>query len=342
MAKIKRFLASLLSVIMLLQMMPVSAIAEGVFYSNVEKGADYYKVVFQDENGTSVTTQYVMSGETLILPEDLSKEQHKFLGWYVGDEQVTADTAVTADMTVTARFEEIALYTVHVKYVLENDENVEVADPVTRSYTADDAADSITSPASVLYGEQLLYPDQAAVDVDPSTLSQTETTILVRYAVADATYSVEHYALRMVTGENGEVSFTKDDATLLQTQEGFAGTVGSKVFPEPLSIEHYEFAEAEELTLAAANNVAKVYYRPLLYTLTYNTQGGSYVEPKTGYYNTKVAVYSEGERQLTCGKTEHTHDPMPTRDGWYNGQVNGCYTWRKSGFFEPGYWALTC
>lgn len=56
MAKIKRFLASLLSVIMLLQMMPVSAIAEGVFYSNVEKGADYYKVVFQDENGTSVTT----------------------------------------------------------------------------------------------------------------------------------------------------------------------------------------------------------------------------------------------------------------------------------------------
>ncbi len=345
MAKIKRFLASLLSVIMLLQMMPVSAIAEGVFYSNVEKGADYYKVVFQDKDGTLVTTQYVMGGETLILPEDLSKEQHKFLGWYVGDEQVTADTAVTADMTVTARFEEIALYTVHVKYVLENDENEEVADPVTRSYTADDAADSITSPASVLYGEQLLYPDQAVVDVDPSTLSQTETTILVHYAVADATYSVAHYALRMVTGENGEVSFTKDDATLLQTQEGFAGTVGSKVFPEPLPIEHYEFAEAEELTLAAENNVAKVYYRPLLYTLTYNTQGGSYVEPKTGYYNTEVAVYSVSEEsEFTCTKVEHTHTAQPTYDGSW-GDKSGCWSWKwtSSGIFQ-GYWSwqLSC
>lgn len=62
MANRRRFLAILLSLLMLLQALPMSALAEGwnVARSNIEEGATYHTVTFKVEDA-SVATQLIES-----------------------------------------------------------------------------------------------------------------------------------------------------------------------------------------------------------------------------------------------------------------------------------------
>ena len=72
MANRRRFLATLLSLLMLLQALPMSALAEGwnVARSNTEEGATYHTVTFE-VGDTAVATQLIESGEMVsTFPED--------------------------------------------------------------------------------------------------------------------------------------------------------------------------------------------------------------------------------------------------------------------------------
>ena len=116
----KRFVAILLTILMVLEMLPVNALAAGWArtYSNVESGSTYHKVTFE-ANGSVVAEQYVESGATLVLPESPSAEGKSFTGWVDSNKNpVTASTTVSGNMTVTAVFEDISVFTVKVKYVL--------------------------------------------------------------------------------------------------------------------------------------------------------------------------------------------------------------------------------
>ncbi|MCI5583877.1 MAG: InlB B-repeat-containing protein, partial [Anaeroplasma sp.] len=133
MANKKRFLAIVLSLVLVLQMLPTSALGV-TFYSARLSGATYYQVDFF-ASGEKVATQYVESGETLTLPEAPTAAGKSFTGWKdAAGNKVTSDTTVSGDMTVTAVFEDISVYTVTVKYVLADDQTVEVAQMVQRQY----------------------------------------------------------------------------------------------------------------------------------------------------------------------------------------------------------------
>lgn len=197
MATRRRFLAVLLTIVMLLQALPTAALADVLtFTSNTVEGSDYHKVEFQDDEGSVLATQYVENGANLVMPEDPAKEGNNFVGWFYGEEQVTAQTPVSANMTVIAEFAPIAVYTVTVNYLLKEDQTSKVAESVVRSYTADDATDEIISPAAVqVEGKGTLYPEQASVTVNPSTLTQAETVYNVYYINANAEYTIEYYAM---------------------------------------------------------------------------------------------------------------------------------------------------
>ena len=351
MATRRRFLAVLLTIVMLLQALPTAALADVLtFTSNTVEGSTYHKVEFQDDEGSVLATQYVENGANLVMPEDPAKEGNKFVGWFYGEEKVTAQTPVSADMTVKAKFAPITVYTVTVNYLLKEDQTSKVAESVVRSYTADDAEDEIISPAAVqVEGKGTLYPEQASVTVNPSTLTQEETVYNVYYINANAEYTIEYYAMAQSVDDQQNVIFVQEGATKIEGVEPTTGNgvVGQYPNVDAAEIPHYEFVEADAPQLVAgSDNVVKLYYRPEAYTLRYDSQGGSYVAPKTGYYNTEVVVFDvdPGEQTKVCGYNyEHKHTAKPSSDGAYDGEVVGCYKWTEHWFFGTYYsWDKNC
>lgn len=342
----KRFLAILLSIVMLFQAMPMQMLAEGIaLFSNVVEGETYYEVKFvvRGTEGESVAaTQYVLDGNGLSFPQNPAKSGYAFVGWFAS-ENVDADgtviggaspiengTTVSADVTYVAGFIPIETYTVTIEYLYrDEDGNVSsVADKVIRSYTSADEPETIKSPTSAKIGEgfELVYPEDTEITINPAELTQ-DKTIPVYYYLPNAKYSVNHYALPNNEGGENELLFTQE----------LEGRAGAHIKPSEMNetvysdAKHYIYDSASgEITLKAGEdpaNVINVYYTRRNYTLSYNSQGGSYVAPQTVPYGKDVTVYStttneipgETTTSLTCGLPIHTH----TRNGW-----NSCYDWR--------------
>lgn len=333
MAKMKRFMAMLMAMLMILQVMPVEAMAEGIEglksrVSNVIAGSTFYTLTFtvEGEDGNNdVITQYVEAGHTPVLPEAPAKEGYTFAGWFVEDTQVTDKTPITSDMAAVARFTSIATVTVTVNYVAE-DGTTPVADPTIREYLANGAdAEVITCPAEVVHKGVTLYPEQTSVTVNADLLNKAvdgAVTVTVKYAQADAQYTVQHWALKPEYASYEGLTITAENietyCTLIGSEEK-RGASGATVTPNPLTgdaFDHYDFDHAKSIVLdKSEKKTVNVFYIPKTYTLTYNTQGGSYVAPKTGRYNSEVEVYT-----TEAGADVIT--PMPTKtgyvfDGWY-------------------------
>lgn len=98
-------------------------------------------------------------------------------------------------------------------------------------------------------------------------------------------------------------------------------------------------ASVDQQVIAASGTVVYVDYTRNTYFLTYNTNGGSYVQSKSGVYGATVDVYSS--KVKTCTREEHTHSAEPTESAWRNqGNTIGCYTSEQSGWSWK--WVLTC
>ncbi len=311
----KRILSMLLALLLMFQIVPTSVLADGVaIVSNVLRGQTYHAVTFMNGD-TTVARQYVLSGGTLILPEAPTRDDHRFDGWTCNGAAVTSSTTVTSDMTVTAQFHRIARYTFLVDYVDAAGEKV--MDGVKYAYTEDDDLPTnaegvkyvtVVSPAVVEKEDYTLYPDKASVTF--YLQGDEEQTQTVTYAQANVDYTVEHYAMQKVGGDNGSVSFTREGATLIPgTTQTLSGLVGSWVMPSPLNLTHYVYMEEDELRLEAdaSRNVAKVYYAPVRYSLTYDTRGGSYIAPQVAHYGDEITVYTGRARYAA---------PAPTREGY--------------------------
>ncbi len=111
----RRFTALVLSLLMILQMMPVATLAEGLedrdsFTSETYAGSEYAKVIFKspgEEEGEYdlVASWNVEIGAALdALPEAPEIENYVFQGWMDGDTPVDEATIVTGDMELVAKY----------------------------------------------------------------------------------------------------------------------------------------------------------------------------------------------------------------------------------------------
>ena len=72
----------------------------------------YYTVTFDTDGGsTAPEAQTVESGKTAIKPDDPTKDEYGFAGWYNGEAAFDFSTAITADITLKAKWN-INIYTV--------------------------------------------------------------------------------------------------------------------------------------------------------------------------------------------------------------------------------------
>lgn len=270
--------------------------------TETETTSQSYTVTFYNEDSEITSTQIEAGTALTILPETPFKSGYRFDHWENAEthETVTADTIVTSDLTVKAVFTEISIYTVTVNYYYHNNSaNQDVTfDKEIFQLEERDTPYQITPPTSTevkreedstLTADAIYYPQEAVIELQLGDLAikdeldgniDGKVTINLQYVPYTAEYTV-HYMLKNLTG---------DDYTEIQSVTNH-GVLGSTVSPQVLSCDYaiFEKTEATKLTQSQGQNLY-VYYTRNSYTLSYNTNGGSYIPYQTGLYESKVSL----------------------------------------------------
>ena len=275
--------------------------------------------VFQNNNNEeeNVTTLHKKDGDKLAtLPAAPFKPGYIFDHWQnkVTGETVTADTVVNGDMTVEAVFNEIKIYTVTIEYYYHNstsDSDV-VFDKEIHQIEISDTPYHIIPPTSTnvskdddtnLEQDAIYYPEKAVVEITADQLENSidgKIDIKVKYVPASSKYTVR-YMLKDLDGEN---------YTEIKSVTAY-GALGSTVNAEVLSFDYATFEKTEPLELTQEEGQeVNVYYTRNSYNLTYEPNGGSYVDYQTGLYGETIDVT----------KTEPTRVGYDFK-GWYTDEA---------------------
>jgi len=270
--------------------------------TETETTSQSYTVTFYNDDSEITSTQIEAGTALTILPETPFKSGYRFDHWENAEthETVTADTIVTSDLTVKAVFTEISIYTVTVNYYYHNNSaNQDVTfDKEIFQLEERDTPYQITPPTSTevkreedstLTADAIYYPQEAVIELKSGDLAikdeldgniDGKVTINLQYVPYTAEYTV-HYMLK---------NLTDDDYTEIQSVTNH-GVLGSTVSPQVLSYDYaiFEKTEATKLTQSQGQNLY-VYYTRNSYTLSYNTNGGSYIPYQTGLYESKVSL----------------------------------------------------
>ena len=269
--------------------------------------ADFYtvKFVMLDSDNVEqeiVTLVDIAEGATIKdLPEEPFKSGYTFKHWM--DRKtgniVTADTPVTEDMVVEAIFEPISIYTIKVNYFYQNksaNQNV-VFDSETFQLDDSDIPYRITPPASTkvyrsddpsLPADAIYYPQQPLIEITQDQIAtlanQEDKTITIDLEFVPYTAEYDFvYLLKDLTG---------DGYTEIERVHAY-GILGSTVTAQILNYSYADFEKTDSVEITQRDGQElKVYYTRKSYTLSYQTNGGSYVEPQTGLYKEKLSISS--------------------------------------------------
>ena len=178
----KRFLAILLSVVMLLQAMPTNVLAAETLISNEVGNDTYHAVEFYraavDESGNPVladgvltyalvTTQLVKSGSDAVLPDIPDVDGYQTIGW----ERVPAaeGNTISADgVKYYARYSKIGKYTVTVQYVYADGSEASQSMSYDINIAEQAGMSPITVPVNAQVGFNVSAKDESGASVDVS------------------------------------------------------------------------------------------------------------------------------------------------------------------------------
>ena len=234
----------------------------------------YYEVVFkyEDKDGTlhTLTTQQIESGKAAVAPAAPEKDGYRFIGW---DKDFSN---VTADMEVTAQYSEIGA---KVKYqiIYQYTDGTVAAQPWVAEFEK-----------GVTYENTITSPQLEGFSVDQSTVTfsgkvETDQTITVTYTGTATTYTVKH----LLQNTDGK-TYTED------ASETIDGTTGTTTVAAARAYKGFTSQEvSQEKVNADGSTVVEIKYDRNSYRLTWNTDGGSYVEPSDILYGASITLPKE-------------------------------------------------
>jgi len=317
----KRLYALILAIAMLLQIAPMTAFADGLntTRSNPTGGDTYSKIIFY-VNGTSEIEMILENGIISVLPQDPYQEGYNFKEWNTQEDgngqKVTMGFTVSGTVNVYAIFEKIKIYEVTAEFFYKNaaGEN----HPFERqTFQFNTDTYTIDCPANI-YQDQtvtgntaqpIYYPNGTTITVNKSDYTEDDydadrnvytKTITKEYVPYTAEFTYV-YILKNLDGTESVIERVNDK-----------GVIDTNVTAPVKQYAHMTFLETTPVYIDKASGIEiNVYYTPDTVTLSYNTQGGSYIAPQTVAYGQNAAVT----------KT------VPTRTGyqftgWYD-QVEG-------------------
>ncbi|MBR5113768.1 MAG: InlB B-repeat-containing protein, partial [Oscillospiraceae bacterium] len=268
----------------------------------------YVRFVVLDDEGQELDrlAQYFRTaGEAIgTMPQDPFVAGKVFVKWVIQgtDTEVTAETVVEDSMTVVAVFRTIDVYRITVDYYYLNDNGAEVlfntdlleaeAHELDPAYIITAPSTTQTDPDQVANGP-IYYPETPTVSVTEADFnSDKECTVRIKYVPFTATYDFV-YLLKDLTG---------DGYTEIDRQANVHGVLNSYVTPTVKTYEHYtlEIAQGAQITQDGTSGVVGtgatdkqelvVKYARNDYTLSYETNGGTYVQGGTYKYGASAPV----------------------------------------------------
>ena len=234
----------------------------------------YYEVVFkyEDKDGTfhTLTTQQIESGKAAVAPAAPEKDGYRFIGW---DKDFSN---VTADMEVTAQYSEIGA---KVKYqiIYQYTDGTVAAQPWVAEFEK-----------GVTYENTITSPQLEGFSVDQSTVTfsgkvETDQTITVTYTGTATTYTVKH----LLQNTDGK-TYTED------ASETIDGTTGTTTVAAARAYKGFTAQEVNQAKVNAdGSTVVEIKYDRNSYRFTWNTDGGSYVEPSDILYDASITLPKE-------------------------------------------------
>ena len=228
---------------------------------------DKYTITFNTDGGNFIADKTVEWGETLNLPTP-TKTGYTFAGWYNGDTQFTATTMPKQSLTLTARWTANTDTAYKVEHYWQN-----LADD---GYTLHETENKTGTTGSTTAAAAKSYPGFTAGTVTQITIAADGSTVVrINYTRNSYTLTVDADNGTAVSEKSYKfgAAITKPSADPTKTGYTFDGW--DKTIPDTMP--------ANNLTVKAQWTINK-------YTITFNTDGGSKIDPITQNYGTKITA----------------------------------------------------
>ena len=220
-------------------------------------------------NGETLVTQTIQQGGSAVAPDAPLVSGQRFVRWD------TDFTNVQSDLTVTAVYEAITAKNMTVEYRY-SDGTQAAPSHVEQAVVGEPFHKTVPSPA--LDG---FTPDKAEVVFAVESVTE-DVTVVVTYSGAARNYTVKHLF------QNVEGAAYAEDEALRETLEG---TTGLDTAAQAKTVEGFTALPITQVKVASSGEtVVEVKYDRNSYLLTWNTDGGSYVEPQMLKYGAAVSA----------------------------------------------------
>ncbi len=218
--------------------------------------ANEYTITFETNGGSPVDPITQDYGTDVTAPNDPAKEGYTFVGW---DKEIPA-TMPAQDMIITAQWE-INEYTI----TFDTQGGTEIA-PITQDYGTD-----VTAPnAPAKEGYTFAGWDEEI----PATMPAEDMTITAQWKINEYTITFD----------------TQGGTTIAPITQDYGTDVTAPADPTK---EGYTFAGWDKeipATMPAKNMIITAQWDPNQYTITFDTKGGSAVDPITQDFGTDVTA----------------------------------------------------
>ncbi|HIT62984.1 MAG TPA: InlB B-repeat-containing protein, partial [Candidatus Ventrimonas merdavium] len=253
-----------------------------VLIGSIEDAEGYWHVEFKDGE-TPIANQMIPDGELAMEPAAPDHEGYIFVGW-LGSNGETLTDPITQDTVFTAQYQKIETCTITVEFeyadgtmaapaftaVVQKKESYTAAVPVPekQGYEIEiPAADGITYDE----GKRVLELSFDSVEEDKD--------IVVTYQGGTVTYTVKH----MLQDLQDEDSYTEYTSETKTAELGTMSAAEAKLIPGFTSVPPTNVN-------ISSDTVIQVLYNRNYYTVSYNTDGGSYIPPVRYKYGARVEM----------------------------------------------------
>jgi uncharacterized repeat protein (TIGR02543 family) len=237
-----------------------------------------YTVTFEDHDGTVLKTESVDYGFNATAPNNPTRPNYTFGGWDVGY------TNVTGNLTVTAT------YVINQYTITFQSNGATAVDPITQNYGTAVAAP--TAPTKVGHTFGGWYSNEALTTLYVfSTMPAQSITLYAKWTIIAYT-----------------VTFENHDGTVLKTESvdyGFNATAPNN----PTRVGYTFLQWSASYADITANLTVTATYVINQYTITFQSNGATAVDPITQNYGTAVAA------PTAPTKVGHTFG------GWYSNEA---------------------
>ena len=266
----------------------------------------YYTVTFNSDGGSSVESQRIEKGKTVLKPTNPIKEGYTFSNWYNGNSAFDFSTPINSDITLKASWsknsteegnsdndesdeenntesgeisENKKVYTI-IFNINDGSDN-----PITKTQSIEEGkASSLTTTVSLAFtragyvfsewntaqnGSGTKYSDGAEITLN------SNLTLFAQWTAGNGTrYTVKHY----------QQNITDDNYTLIENDtQILTGKTGSSTNANSKTYEGFTAQTFEQKNIAAdGNTTIEIYYNRNIITLTFSANGGTWSDGTVG------------------------------------------------------------